>query len=46
MVFTELTPEQRPKSASAMFSAAWKNDIANGEDFVQEVVDRWRRVRR
>jgi hypothetical protein len=46
MVFTELTPEQRPKSASAIFSSAWKNDIANGEDFVQEVVDRWRRVRR
>jgi len=46
MVFTELAPEQRPKSASATFSAAWKNDIANGEDFVQEVVDRWRRVRR
>ncbi len=46
MIFTELPPEQRPKSASATFSAAWKNDIANGEDFVQEVVDRWRRVRR
>ena len=46
MIFTELPAEQRPKSASATFSAAWKNDIANGEDFVQEVVDRWRRVRR
>jgi DNA helicase HerA-like ATPase len=46
MIFTELPPEQRPKSSSATFSAAWKNDIANGEDFVQEVVDRWRRVRR
>jgi DNA helicase HerA-like ATPase len=46
MIFTELPPEHRPKSASATFSAAWKNDIANGEDFVQEVVDRWRRVRR
>ena len=46
MIFTELPPEQRPKSTSATFSAAWKNDIANGEDFVQEVVDRWRRVRR
>jgi hypothetical protein len=46
MVFTELPPEQRPKSASATFSAAWKNDIADGEDFVQDVVDRWRRMRR
>ncbi len=46
MVFAELPPEQRPKSASATFSAAWKNDIVDGEGFVQDVVDRWRRMRR
>jgi len=46
LVFEELLPEQRPKSASATFSAAWKTDVNDGESFVQEVVDRWRRVRR
>jgi uncharacterized protein len=46
LVFEELPPEHRPKSASATFSAAWKTDVDDGEAFVQEVVDRWRRVRR
>jgi uncharacterized protein len=46
LVFEELAPEHRPKSASATFSAAWKTDVDDGEAFVQEVVDRWRRVRR
>jgi len=46
MVFTELPPEQRPKSASATFSAAWKEEVIDGEEFVQNVVDRWRGIRR
>lgn len=46
MVFTELPPEQRPKSASATFSAAWKEDVIDGEEFVQHIVDRWRGVQR
>ena len=46
LVFEELLPEQRPKSASATFSGAWKTEVTDGETFVQEVVDRWRRVRR
>ena len=46
LVFDQLPRDQRPQSATATFSTAWKNDIADGEDFVQEVVDRWRRQRR
>jgi hypothetical protein len=46
MVFDELAEDRRPRSASASFSASWKDDLADGEDFVHAVIDRWRRQRR
>jgi hypothetical protein len=46
LIFDELAEDRRPRSASAVFSKAWKNDVADGQDFLADVVDRWRRQRR
>jgi hypothetical protein len=46
LMFDQLPEDQRPRSASAQFSASWKEDMADGEEFVYEVIDRWRRQRR
>jgi DNA helicase HerA-like ATPase len=46
LMFDQLPDDQRPRSASAQFSASWKEDMADGEEFVYEVIDRWRRQRR
>ncbi len=43
LVFDELPPERRPKSAGTTFTEAWKDDRKDSEDFVHEVVARWRR---
>jgi uncharacterized protein len=45
LMFDELPEEQRPRSATAKFTASWKEDMAEGEEFVFEVIDRWRRQR-
>ena len=45
LMFDELPEDQRPRSATAKFSTSWKEDMANGEEFVFEVIDRWRRQR-
>ncbi|MCG8359558.1 MAG: DUF87 domain-containing protein [Kiloniellales bacterium] len=46
--FDHLPEEHRPRSGTARFSAAWKQQSENGEDkaFLNEVVSRWRRQRR
>jgi DNA helicase HerA-like ATPase len=46
LMFDQLPDDQRPRSASAQFSASWKDDMADGEEFVYDVIDRWRRQRR
>jgi DNA helicase HerA-like ATPase len=39
--FEDLAPENRPRSASAAFSARWQSED-RGRDFVAETVERWR----
>jgi DNA helicase HerA-like ATPase len=44
-LFFDLLPEnQRPRSGTAAFSAAWKENN-RGQDYVAEIVDRWRHQR-
>jgi len=38
--FHDLPPEYRPRSATAAFSSAWRNDSAQG--FVEDTIERWR----
>jgi uncharacterized protein len=45
LVFDLLPPDQRPRSATAVFSSAWQNEVTDGEAFLQEVIGRWRRQR-
>jgi hypothetical protein len=45
LVFDTLPPEERPRSATASFSTAWKNDHADDREKLQSVVDQWRRQR-
>jgi hypothetical protein len=45
LVFDTLPPEERPRSATASFSTAWKNDNADDVEKLQDVVDQWRRQR-
>ena len=46
LAFDELPEDRRPRSATAKFSKSWKEDISDGQEFLFEVVDRWRRQRR
>ncbi len=46
LVFDQLEPSQRPKSDTATFSTAWRNNIADPEGFLLQVAERWRRQRR
>lgn len=39
--FTDLRPDQQPRSAGAIFSKAWQSDTANG-DFIKHGIRRWR----
>jgi hypothetical protein len=39
--FDDLPPDRRPRSESADFSKAWRDDAA-GVDFLKEGVRRWR----
>ncbi|HZF35729.1 MAG TPA: DUF87 domain-containing protein [Candidatus Angelobacter sp.] len=45
LVFDTLPPEERPRSATASFSTAWKTDNAGDREKLQGVVDQWRRQR-
>lgn len=45
LVFDTLPPEERPRSATASFSTAWKTDHPDDLDHLQAVVDQWRRQR-
>jgi len=45
LLFDDLPEDQRPRSATAKFSTSWKEDMADGEEFVHDVIDRWRRQR-
>lgn len=45
LVFDSLDDRERPQSATARFSAAWQSEGAP-EDFLDVVVERWRRQRR
>ncbi len=46
LAFDELPEDRRPRSATAKFSKSWKEDVGDGQEFLFEVVDRWRRQRR
>jgi hypothetical protein len=46
LVFDKLPAEGQPKSTTADFSEAWKRDMSEGGDFLNAVVDRWRRQSR
>src|SRR5215468_3413815 len=46
LVFDQLDPSQRPRSDTARFSTAWKNNINDPEGFLIQVAERWRRQRR
>jgi DNA helicase HerA-like ATPase len=46
LLFDDLAEDQRPRSATAKFSASWKEDVSGSEDFVHDIIDRWRRQRR
>jgi len=45
LVFDTLPPDQRPRSATASFSTAWKTDHPDDREQLQAVVDQWRRQR-
>ena len=45
LVFDTLAPDERPRSATASFSTAWKTDNADDREKLQGVVDQWRRQR-
>ena len=45
LVFDTLPPEERPRSATASFSTAWKTDNADDREVLKRVVDNWRRQR-
>jgi DNA helicase HerA-like ATPase len=45
LAFDALPEDRRPRSATAKFSKSWKEDISDGQEFLFEVVDRWRRQR-
>jgi antitoxin (DNA-binding transcriptional repressor) of toxin-antitoxin stability system len=45
LVFDTLPLEERPRSATASFSTAWKTDNADDRDALKLVVERWRRQR-
>jgi hypothetical protein len=45
LVFDTLPLEERPRSATASFSTAWKTDNADDRDALKVVVERWRRQR-
>jgi len=45
LTFDQLPPEEQPRSGTASFSSSWQ-DGGYGEDFVAEVVERWRRQQR
>lgn len=45
LAFDELPEERRPRSSTAKFSKSWKEDVGDGQAFLFEVVDRWRRQR-
>ena len=45
LVFDTLPPDERPRSATATFSTAWKTDNADDREKLQGVVDQWRRQR-
>lgn len=40
--FDDLAPQYRPMSGTANFSSAWQNDEQD-EEFIDKVIDRWRR---
>jgi hypothetical protein len=46
LAFDQLPAEHRPKSGTAAFSASWQKDTANSDDFLNQVIDNWRRQRR
>lgn len=45
LVFDHLSPEERPRSATAVFTTSWKADIPESDAFLHAVVDSWRRQR-
>jgi uncharacterized protein len=45
LVFDTLPADERPRSATASFSTAWKKDDADDREELQAVVDQWRRQR-
>ena len=45
VIFSDLTEEKRPKSATAEFSAAWSDEELS-PDILDEIVRRWRRDRK
>ena len=42
MCFDTLSEDQKPMSGTASFSKSWQSD-QKGQDFVAEIIDRWRR---
>jgi DNA helicase HerA-like ATPase len=46
LAFDQLPAEHRPKSGTAAFSASWQKDSSNSDEFLNQVIDNWRRQRR
>jgi hypothetical protein len=45
LVFDTLPPDERPRSATASFSTAWKADSADDREALHSVVEQWRSQR-
>lgn len=46
LAFDQLAASFRPKSSTATFSGSWRNEAPNGQNFLDQVVTRWRQQRR
>jgi hypothetical protein len=46
LAFDQLAASFRPKGSTATFSGSWRNETPNGQNFLDQVVTRWRQQRR